>query len=492
MTIAEIRKKEIEYCRGDPVYFIEEYGHIEDHGSAELIQPFKMWPKQKDAILSIHENKLNIILKARQLGITWLALSYAAWLMRCFSGRTVVALSRTEAEAKELIRRLAVIFRNMPELVQEEGNALMGWNGPVFSNSMLELKISYPDEPDSVCKAYPSSPGAGRSMTADLVVLDEWAFQQYAREIWASAFPTINRPGGGKVIGLSTIERGSLFEELWSANGNGFNKIFLPWYTDPSRDKAWYDTTYSAMGDLIKSEYPATPEEALEVPGGCFFPEVSDLHIAKEFPDKTRKYVCLDYGLDMFSCHWVAVDKNGNAVVYREYDSPNKTIGEACEIIKNMTSDEKIDNFLAPPDLWNREQVGGRSRAAIFQENGVPLTQTSNDLSSGCSAMKEWLKISEVPKLRFLEGECPNLVRCLKKIQRDKLKPNQYSKTPHDLTHDVDSLRCFCVYWTKPYKDRKRIRKARWKEDQFEDYKNANRADRDFLLKQWGDPFGED
>ena len=119
-----------------------------------------------------------------------------------------------------------------------------------FKASALELTVHYNDgRPDSIMKGFPSSPSAARSFTADLLIFDEWAFQQFAREIWTSAFPVINRPNGGKVIGLSTIERGSLFEEIFTDPDNGFNKIFIPWYADPRRDEKWYEDTKRALGD---------------------------------------------------------------------------------------------------------------------------------------------------------------------------------------------------------------------------------------------------
>ena len=127
-------------------------------------------------------------------------------------------------------------------------------------------------------------PGAARGFTADLVILDEWAFQQYAEEIWASIFPVVNRPGGGRVIGLSTIRLGTLFEEIFTNPDNGFHKLFLPWYADPARGEAWYARTLGALGeDKTMQEYPASVEEALSVPGGAMFPEVrAETHICEE------------------------------------------------------------------------------------------------------------------------------------------------------------------------------------------------------------------
>lgn len=492
MTPNEIRQYEVDYCRDNILYYIKNYVHIEDKDAEELIQPFSLWPAQEEAVESLISHRLNVLLKARQLGFSWLALAIASHLLRCWTGRTVIMLSRTEEEAKELIRRLAVIFRYMP-LIAEYNNIPPGWDGPVFKATALQLEILFPDGPVSVAKAFPSSPGAVRSFTADLLIFDEWAFQQFAREIWTSAYPSINRPTGGRFIGISTIERGSLFEEIFTDPDNGFNKIFIPWSADPRRDEEWYETSKRALGDKMTQEYPATIEEALEVPGGAYFPEVTHkTHVTTKFPEgNVRNYVCIDYGLDMFSAHWVAVDEKGKGLVYREYDSPDKTIGQACDILQDLSKDEEIELWLAPPDLWNRSQVTGKSRALTFAEYGINLTKTLNKLEDGCAAMKEWLRpIGDDNKasLQFLDGATPNLYRCLQKIQKDKHRPNVYAKEPHDLTHDVDSLRCFCVYWTAPASPSKGKADKKWTADMYEDYENASEADKLMLIKKYGEP----
>ena len=492
-TIQDLRDKEIEYCRTNIQYFIDCYGHIEDKDAEDLIQPFAMWPEQREALKSIMSHRWNVILKARQLGFSWLVLHIAAHTL-ISPGKTVIGLSRTEEEAKELVRRLKVIFTYMPEIIADKDYLPVNWKGAIFEGTALTVKIVFPDGKESKFQAFPSSPGVGRSFTANLIIFDEWAFQQFAREIWQAGFPTINRPGGGKVIGLSTIERGSLFEEIFTDPDNGFNKIFIPWSADPRRDKEWYEQTRRALGDLITAEYPATIEEALMVPGGAYFPEVKkDTHEVDEpLSGKLKRYVSIDYGLDMLSLHWICVDIFNNAQVYREFDASDMTVSQAAEVINRIGSDEYIDSYLAPPDLWNRRQETGKSVADIFAENGIILTKTSNDLFNGCMAMKEWLRVPEDghrPALTFLKGTAPNLIRCLQKIQKDKNKPKIYAKQPHDLTHDVDSLRCFCIWWVRaPLPDRAKDDRPKWREDLIEDYKHASREVKELMVRELGEP----
>ncbi len=493
MTITEIRNAELEYCRNNIEYFIDTYGHIEDKDNPEnIVQPFVMWQAQRDALHSIEENKKNVILKARQLGITWVVLHYAAHMMITLEGRTVIGLSQKEDDAKELVRRMEVIFHSMPSLIQEKSKAPYGWSGPVYEKNALELRIIFPSGAISKFTGMASSPGAGRSWTANLIILDEWAFQPFAEEIFKSGYPTVNRPTGGQLIGLSTIERGSFFEEVFTNPDNTFNKIFIPWFADPRRDDKWYQETKKTMGDMMTQEYPATIEEALTVPGGSYFPEVNERNTISTEPLKGNlvNYVALDYGLDMLSVHWFQINTAGEAQVYKEYDSPNKTIGEAADIILNMSEGENVVLFLAPPDLWNRSQESGKSRAQIFADCGLNLTKVSNDFPAGCANMKEYLRPREnaKSKLTILDGCAPNLYRCLQKIQKDKKRPNVYAKDPHDLTHDCDSLRYFCVYWTIAADSIGDSNLKHWTRDMYEDYENANEDERRYLIEKWGEP----
>ena len=246
------------------------------------------------------------------------------------------------------------------------------------------------------------------------------------------------------------------------------------------------------MGEAAAmQEYPATEEEALSAPGGRFFAELQyDKHVVDMPPTgNLRRYVAIDYGLDMLAAIWIAVDEDNHATVYRVDGGPNKTIGEAAELILRRSEGEEIDMFLAPPDLWNRSQESGKSRAQLFSEARLPLVQSSRDFPAGCAAMKQWLSDDEkthTPWLRFYKpGELWN---CLTKIQCDEKNADVYAKTPHNLTHYPDALRYFCVWWTAPAKKPKNIRRRQWTQDMYEDYRNASAADRKMLIEKWGNP----
>lgn len=102
VTAQELREKTVEMCREDPVFFTKTFVHIEDKDAEELIQPFQLWPAQEEALRSIHAHRLNVILKARQLGITWLALSVAAWRLILFTGARWCAFPVRRMKRKNL------------------------------------------------------------------------------------------------------------------------------------------------------------------------------------------------------------------------------------------------------------------------------------------------------------------------------------------------------------------------------------------------------
>lgn len=490
-----IYKSELEYVRDNPEYFVRTYGHIENKDSDEVIVPFKLWQAQAQALQDFRSYRRCIVLKARQLGISWLVLHYAAWLM-LHPGKTIIGMSQAEEQAKELIRRMAfVILKYMPSLLQQKGNLEPGWKGIWYEQTALTVTIHFPGNyPDSKMACFASSENAPRSFTADLLIFDEWAFQQFDRQIWAAAYPTINRAHSGQVIGVSTIKRGSLFEDLWTSPSNSFRKIFIPWYADPSRDQHWYEETKANLADpaTMTAEYPASEEEALTVPGGAFFPEVTDESILSDelLHGSLNTYVSFDYGLDMLAAYWIQRDAYGNAQIVQEYCKPNLTIGAAAQTILDLSRDYDVRQFLAPPDLWNRGQESGKSRAIIFQENGLTLTKVNNDIAAGCSAIKEYLKHSDggKGKLTIYKNCAPELLRCLKKIQRDDKKPNIYANKPHDLTHSVDGLRYWCVYWTLPAESETNAKHIHWRPDMWEDYDNASAEEQAMLIERWGEP----
>lgn len=198
---------------------------------------------------------------------------------------------------------------------------------------------------------------------------------------------------------------------------------------------------------------------------GQYFDEFRrDIHIIDTFiiPEHWRRYVTLDYGLDMLAAYWIALSPENVAYVYKERYQSNLIISEAAKAILETNNGEKIYQWLAPPDLWNRRQDTGKSAAQLFLENGINLIPSKNDRVQGWYCLKEWLKpidsrdeqTGEPIKTAAMKitKNCVNLIRTLPQLQHDEKNPNDVANEPHELTHAPDALRGFAITYARPAK----------------------------------------
>ena len=69
-TLKEIIAEEYRKCALDPIYFMKKYCVIQHPVRGKI--PFHLFPFQEDCLTDFKENRLNIILKSRQLGLSTL------------------------------------------------------------------------------------------------------------------------------------------------------------------------------------------------------------------------------------------------------------------------------------------------------------------------------------------------------------------------------------------------------------------------------------
>jgi len=191
---------------------------------------------------------------------------------------------------------------------------------------------------------------------------------------------------------------------------------------------------------------------------GQYFKEFDpDIHITEPFeiPSHWRKYLSIDYGLDMLAAFWIAVNPEGIAYVYRELYKSGLIISEAAKEIKSAECGDEIYQRLAPPDLWGKRQESGKSAVDIFAQYGLIFKKASNDRIAGWYELKEWLKPYtnefglETARIQIFPC-CKNLIRTLPKLSYDSQRPNDVSSSPHELTHAPDAIRYFVSSRPKP------------------------------------------
>jgi hypothetical protein len=92
-----------EQCRRNFVHFADTYCQVlsETAGPSPDWIPFKLWPAQRDVAREFQDKRLVVVLKARQLGLTWLALALGLWHVLLHPVATVLLFSRRDDEASD-------------------------------------------------------------------------------------------------------------------------------------------------------------------------------------------------------------------------------------------------------------------------------------------------------------------------------------------------------------------------------------------------------
>lgn len=335
------REQERRKIRNDEVYFFENYIYIENKDGKtpeERSILFKLFPEQKRALKEINENRRNIILKARQLGMTWMAVGHGTHKSLTIPQFTVAILSQTEDYMKEAIDRYRYVFERLPEWYMKEYNKNNAEFGSIYlyeyksDNITIYHPVKDGKRETSSIKGLVSSERSGRSITADLIIFDEWAYHDNAEAVFQAVYPIINRPESGSFIGISTNKRGTFYEDKVidaTENPNSiFNLIFLNVWADPRRTQEWYDATKAALPNTWQSEYPETIDQALSAGNLTAYPEFSpSVHVCEPFdiPKHWIRWAAVDNGYnDPFAWYKGAISEDGTIYVYYEYTRDKK------------------------------------------------------------------------------------------------------------------------------------------------------------------------
>ena len=103
--------KEIVKCGKDPIYFIDNYSKI-THPQDGLI-PFRLYDFQKELLKDYQNNRFNIILKARQLGISTVTASYIVWMMLFHREKNILVVATKLQVAANLVRKVKLAIKNI-------------------------------------------------------------------------------------------------------------------------------------------------------------------------------------------------------------------------------------------------------------------------------------------------------------------------------------------------------------------------------------------
>ena len=235
--------KEIIKCGKDPVYFINNFVKI-SHPIEGLLS-FKLYPFQEDCIKQFQDYRFNIVLKARQLGLSTATSSFILWMMLFHREKTILTVATKLSTAANMVKKVKTMYKNLPEWMKIAKPVSDHKNGLELSNG-------------SWVKAASTTGDSGRSEALSLLFVDEAATIEGMDEMWAAIYPTIAT--GGRCIAVSTPKGvGNWFYNTYTdseTGQNNFNHIKLNWDVHPDRDRSWWEeNTKNLSAKDIAQEY---------------------------------------------------------------------------------------------------------------------------------------------------------------------------------------------------------------------------------------------
>ena len=239
-NLKNIIKEEYAKCISNPAYFIKKYGVIQHPIEGKI--PFLLYDFQEKTLSEFIEHDYNIVLKARQLGMSTLVAAYSLWLMTFRSDKNILVIATKQDTAKNLVTKVRVMHANLPSWLKQ----------PCVEDNKLSLRYKN----GSQVKAVSSKEEAGRSEALSLLILDEAAFIEKIDQIWTSAQQALAT--GGRCITLSTPNGvGNWFHRTWmdaEDSVNKFNYIRLHWSLHPDRGSEWREEQDKLLGPSLAAQ----------------------------------------------------------------------------------------------------------------------------------------------------------------------------------------------------------------------------------------------
>jgi len=213
--------------------------------------------------------KLLTILKARQLGLTWICAAYVLWYIGTKKNRLAVVISAKGEWAVEFLERVYFMLHRLPV-----------WMFPHVKKDITEvLKFKYEDGSESTAKSLSTTEAGAQSKTPDILILDETCWNPYIGEIFMASKPGIDAAGGRIILISNSIKfapgwgwtRDTYVESMKGINT--FKRIFLPWMARPDRPKNFKEIQLREGFDEDKFslQYPETEGEAISTLTGSYF-----------------------------------------------------------------------------------------------------------------------------------------------------------------------------------------------------------------------------
>jgi hypothetical protein len=258
-------------CASDKKYFMENYVYIQVQSKWDTRgrTEFALFDYQREALDTWNDNRFVVIVKARQLGFTTLAMADILWHCLFQPGSNLLLVSKNQDSANKNLGMVKFMYQFLPSWMKERGPSLT-------KAAEYKLEFDYPDGMKCQVKSFAGTETAGAGETATMVVLDEFALMDDPANTYRTIMPTTD--AGGRLIIISTA-RGAYnqFAKIYKgakAKQNQFIPLFQPWHASRLIDEKEYESKrreFAANPWDFYAEYPSDDNEAFRESGNPRF-----------------------------------------------------------------------------------------------------------------------------------------------------------------------------------------------------------------------------
>lgn len=163
-----------------------------------------------------------------------------------------------------------------------------------------------------------------------------------------------------------------------------------------------------------------------------------------EIPSEWSRIVVLDHGVtNPTAVLWVAVDFDGNCIVYDEHYEAGKIVSYHASKIKARDNARVEDWLIDPSCAAKTNQRDGRIFSIIdeYEDNGIYFRPANNNVLAGINRVNEYFKSG---RLRIFKN-CTRLIDEVGEYKWKKLKPGEQKNEPDAPVkrkdHACDALR---------------------------------------------------
>ncbi len=459
---------------GDRNWRLDNLYYITDKKGLKVL--FKRNWAQQQLFNEIHY--CNIVLKARQLGITTFISILFLDVALFNSNVSCGIIADTEENAKYIFRKIKYAYDCLPESLKAEREAKI--------DSAKELTFSN----NSIIRVGTSL----RSATFQYLLISEFgkiAAEDLKRtnEILTGSLNTIATGAYCFIESTARGREGAFYNLCVEAQKmQDGNKIlspldykfhFMPWHKHPeytlnssthipddlikyftelqeinkipltSGQMAWYAAKYKTQQDDMLREYPSTAQEAFQanVEGHYYSKHMTKARVERRighvpYDENLPVFVAMDLGYNDSMAIWWYQLHGSEIRLIDYYENDGEGLSHYIRLIKSKPY--ITETIFAPHDASSHELGSGLTRVQIAANLGLDLTVLPKlSVQEGIDAVRNMLN-----RCWFDESKCERGIRALENYRKewnDSLGCWRDRPRHDSFSHGADSMRYLCV-----------------------------------------------